>query len=173
MNLRTTIADLGTTIVGFWAACTARQRAAIAAAIVVAAGAALYLLLWEPGLAARQSLSAALPRLRAQLDDMRLQRDEVLALRRRVGAATRGDLGALLRASAAQAPFASAIERLEDLPGGRMRMHTGPLPFEAWLAWIGSLQRELGIRVDACRISALDQPGMVRLEASFSAGGTQ
>lgn len=174
MNLRATLANLRATLAGFWAACTARQRAAIAAAIIVAAGAALYLLLWEPGLAARHSLSAALPRLRAQLQDMRWQRDEVLALRKQVGASTqRGDLTALLRASAAQAPFASAVERFETLPGGRVRMHAGPLPFEAWLAWIGSLQRELGIRLDACRISALDQPGMVRLEASFATGGSQ
>ena len=52
-------------------------------------------------------------------------------------------------------------------------MQAGPLPFDAWLAWIGNAQRELGIRVDACRISALDQPGMVRLEAIFAAGGAR
>jgi type II secretory pathway component PulM len=166
--------NLRATIVGFWAACNNRQRAAISAAIVLAVLAALYLLVWEPGLAARQSLSATLPRLRAQIQDMRWQREEVLTLRKAIGSSTpRGDLAALLRASAAQAPFASAIERFEGLPEGRVRMHAGPLPFEAWLAWVGNLQRELGIRVDACRISALEQPGMVRLEASFAAGGAR
>jgi type II secretory pathway component PulM len=166
------IMKLRATIAGFWAGCTARQRAAVAAAIAVAAGTALYLLLWEPGLAARQSLSAALPRLRAQLEDMRWQREEVVALRKGLGASTPlGDLAALLRASAAQAPFTSAIERIESLPGGKVRMRAGPLPFDAWLAWIENAQRELGIRIDACRISALDQPGMVRLEAIFAAGG--
>ncbi len=162
------------TVLGFWAACTTRQRAAIAAAMVVAAGAALYLLLWEPGLTARKSLSAALPRLRAQLQDMRWQREELAALRKAVGtAAPPSDLAAVLRASAAQAPFAPAVERIESLPGGKARMQAGALPFDAWLAWIGNLQRELGIRVDACRISALDQPGMVRVEASFAAGGAR
>ncbi len=166
--------SLRPTIAGFWAACTARQRAAIVAAIVLAAGTALYLLLWEPGLAAQRSLSAALPRLRAQLQDMRWQREELAALRRTVGASTPpGDLAAVLRASAAQAPFAPAVERIEGLPGGKARMQAGALPFDAWLAWIANLQRELGIRVDACRISALDQPGMVRLEASFAAGGAR
>ena len=165
---------LGATIAGFWAACTSRQRGAIAAAIAVAALIALYLLLWEPGLAARQSLSAALPRLRAQLEDMRWQRQEVTALRKQLGASTpRGDLAALLRASAAQAPFAPAIERIEGLPGGKVRMQAGPLPFDAWLAWIGNAQRELGIRIDACRINALEQQGMVRLEAIFAAGGAR
>jgi type II secretory pathway component PulM len=105
---------------------------------------------------------------------MRWQRQEVMALRKQLGASTpRGDLAALLRASAAQAPFASAIERIEGLSGSKVRMQAGPLPFDAWLAWIENVQRELGIRVDACRISALDQPGMARLEAIFAAGGAQ
>jgi type II secretory pathway component PulM len=162
------------TILAFWATCTARQRTAIAAGIVVAAAASLYLMLWEPGIAARKSLSAALPRLRAQVQDMRWQREELAALRKAVGSsAPPGDLAAVLRASAAQAPFAPAVERIESLPGGKARMQAGALPFEAWLAWIANLQRELGIRVDVCRISALDQPGMVRLEASFAAGGVR
>jgi type II secretory pathway component PulM len=162
------------TIVEFWTACTARQRTAIAAATVVAAGAALYLFLWEPGLAARQSLSATLPRLRAQLEDMRWQRDEVVALRKKLGSSTPpSDVAVVLRASVAQAPFAPAVERIESLPGGKARMQAGRLPFDAWLTWIGTLQRELGIRIEACRINALDQPGMVRLEASFSGGAAQ
>ena len=167
MNVRTTIA-------GFWAACSARERTALLAAAGLALGTALYLLLWEPGMAARRSLSVALPRLRAQLEDMRWQREEVLALRKRLGAsASRGDLAATLRASAAQAPFAPAVERIEAHAGGKARMQAGPVPFNTWLVWIETLHRELGVRLDACRVSALDEPGMVRLEASFSSGGSQ
>jgi type II secretory pathway component PulM len=77
----------------------------------------------------------------------------------------------MLRASAAQAPFAPTVERIDGLSGGKARMQAGPLPFDAWLAWMENLQRELGIRLEACRVSALDQPGMVRLEAIFSRGG--
>ena len=165
MNVRATIA-------GFWGACSARERAALVIGAVLVLGTALYLLLWEPGMAARRSLSVALPRLRAQVEDMRWQRDEVLALRKKLGgSSSRGDLAATLRASAAQAPFAPAVDRIEALPGGKARMQAGPVPFTAWLAWVENLHRELGVRLDACRISALDQPGMVRLEASFSSGG--
>jgi type II secretory pathway component PulM len=165
---------VGTTVAGFWDAFSARERAAVAIALVLALGTALYLILWAPGMAARQSLTAALPRLRAQLEDMRWQREQVLTLRKKLGATTqKGDIASVLRASAAQAPFAPAIERIEVLPGGKARMQGGPLPFDAWLAWAGSLHRELGVRVDACRISSLDQPGMVRVEASFSSGGPQ
>lgn len=159
---------------GFWKAWSARERAAVAAAVILVAGISLYVFLWEPGMAARRSLSEVLPRLRAQLEDMRWQREEVAALRKKLGASTPpGELAVVLRASAAQAPFAPAVERVESLPGGKARMQAGPLPFDAWLAWIRNLQRELGIRVEACRVSALDEPGMVRLEASFSGGGAQ
>ena len=110
------------TISGFWKACSARERAAVAAAVTFVAAAALYFLLWQPGMAARESLSETLPRLRAQLEDMRWQRDEVAALRKKVGTATpSGDLAVVLRASAAQAPFAPAVERIESLPGGKAR----------------------------------------------------
>ena len=58
---------------------------------------------------------------------MRWQRDEVAALRRKLGASTPpGDLAVVLRASAAQTPFASAFERIESLPGGKARMQAGP-----------------------------------------------
>jgi type II secretory pathway component PulM len=45
-------------------------------------------------------------------------------------------------------------------------------PFGAWLSWIESrLQRRHGIRVVTSRINALDQPGLVRVDASFAGAG--
>jgi type II secretory pathway component PulM len=161
-------------ITGFWKACSARERVAVAAVVILVTGTALYLFLWKPGMAARKSLSEILPRLRAQLEDMRWQRDELAALRKKLGASSPpGDIAVVLRASAAQAPFAPAVERIESLSGGKARMQAGPLPFDAWLAWMENLQRELGIRLEACRVNALDQPGTVRLEAIFSGGRAQ
>lgn len=163
----------GARVIGTWNALSRRERAAVACGVALVLGAALYLFLWEPGMAARRSLSASLPRLRAQLDDMRWQREEVLALRKKLAAASsRGDVAAILRASAGRAPFASAVERIEAMAVGKARLQAGPVPFHAWLAWADDLHRELGIRVDTCAIRALDQPGMVRVDASFSGGGT-
>jgi type II secretory pathway component PulM len=164
--------NVGAAVQGYWRAISARERAVLTAGAVLVLGAALYLFLWEPGMAARRSLSASLPRLRAQLEDMRWQREEVLALRKKLGASsTRGDVADTLRASAALAQFASAIERIEALPGGKARIQAGPVPFHAWLAWADNLHRELGVRIEACAIHALDPPGMVQVEASFSGGG--
>jgi len=162
---------LNANLAGFWAGLSTRERAAVTLAAALVLGAALYLLLWAPGMAARHSLSAALPRLRAQVEDMRWQREQILALRKKAGATSpKGDLAAMMRASAAQAVFASAIEKVEVLPGGKVRVQGGPLSFDAWLAWVGGLQHELAVRIDSCKISALEQPGMVQVEASFSSG---
>jgi type II secretory pathway component PulM len=165
---------IGAPIVAFWRERSGRERAVLMVAAALTLAAVLYAFLWEPGLAARRSLSATLPRLRAQLEDMRWQRQEIVALRKESSAATqRGDLALVLRGSAAQTPFAGAVERIDALPNGSVRMQAARVPFDAWLAWTESLQRQLGVRVESCRISALDQPGMVRLEASFASGGAK
>lgn len=166
--------SIAATAAGFWNDRSTRERGILLAAGALILAAALYALLWEPGLAARKSLSAALPRLRAQVDDMRRQQREVLALRKQVGAEPRrGDLKALLQASAARTAFAQAVERAESLSSGMVLMRSGPVSFDTWLQWVESLQRDLGVRLDSCRISALEQPGMVRVEASFASGSAQ
>lgn len=159
---------------GWWNDRSSRERAFLFAAGVLIAAAALYVSLWEPGLAARKSLSAALPRLRAQVDDMRRQQKEVLALRKKLDAQPRrGDLKALLQAATTRTPFAQAVERIDSPSSGVALLRAGPLDFDTWLEWVESLQRDLGVRLDSCRISALEQPGMVRVEARFSSGGAE
>jgi len=155
-----------------WSSYSPRERTALLAGAALVLAAALYLFLLEPGMAARKRLSASLPQLRAQLEDMRRQRPEIAAVRKQVAAAPQqGDLATLLRASAAQTPFAVAVERIEALPEGKVRMQSAAVPFTAWLAWIESLQRQLGVRLVSCRISALEQPGLVRLDATFAGAG--
>jgi type II secretory pathway component PulM len=43
--------------------------------------------------------------------------------------------------------------------------------FDDWLRWVAEAQREAGARLERCRISAVDTPGMVRAEATFVALG--
>lgn len=159
-------------LIARWRDASARERTAVLVAGGLALAAALYAFLWEPGMAARKSLGASLPQLRAQLDDMRRQRTDIAVLRKELAAAPRpADLATLLRASAAQTPFGSTVERIDALPDGRVRVQAASVPFGAWLAWIESLQRQHGVRVAAARMNALEQPGLVRVDASF-AGAT-
>jgi general secretion pathway protein M len=159
-------------IAAFWTERSGRERAALVVAVTFALTAALYAFLWEPGLIARGSLAETLPRLRAQLEDMRLQRQEILALRKVLDTGSgRGDLGDLLHASVTQSPIAGSVERMDRLPSGAVLMRAAPVSFDAWLGWLENLQRQFGVRLEACRISALE-PGLVRVEARFAPGST-
>jgi len=164
--------SMGAAIAAFWAERSGKEQTVLLVAVSVALAAVLYAFLWEPGLAARKSLAETLPRLRAELEDMRAQREEIAALREELGAGSRrGELQNLLRASATRTPFAKALERIDALANGSVLMQAAPVGFDAWLEWVEILQRELGVRLEACRVVALEQPGLVRVEARFAPRG--
>ena len=162
---------IGEAVMAFWAERSRRERTVLAGAGALVLAAALYALLWEPGLEARKRLSATLPRLRAQVEDMRLQKKEVEALRKTVGASSQAsDLRALLRASVERSALQKSVERIEWRTNDRVLVAAGMVDFDQWLDWVRALQRELGVRLDSCEISALAQPGRVRVEAVFTSG---
>lgn len=146
---------------------SARERVALSGLAFFIFIAVLYAALWEPGLKSRERLSAALPKLRAQLEDMKQQKQEVEALRKALGAAPPGaDLRALLRASAERSAIRGAVERIE-WRGEQVLVVASSVAFDPWLEWVRGLQRELGVRVVGAEIKALPQPGLVRVEAVF------
>ena len=144
----------------------------LCAAGTVVLAALLYVILLAPALAASKQLSATLPGLRAQVEDMRQQQKEIAVLRKKVAVASRhADLKALLRSSAARASFVNSVERIESLSGDRALLLAAPVLFDDWLGWIENLQREFGVRLEGCKITSTDQPGLVRVEATFAPGG--
>ena len=155
----------------YWDTRTHKERllACVAGGALIAAF--LYLVLLGPGLTARKQLAARLPVLRAQIEDMQQEQKEIVVLRKKLGAASRrADLKTLLQTSAARTSFVNSVERLDAVSGDKATMRAAPVVFDDWLTWIESLQREFGIRLDACRIGALEQPGVVRIEATFTVG---
>ena len=146
---------------------SSRERKVLFIGGVFLALSLLYALLWQPGMQSRERLSVALPKLRAQLEDMKLQKKEVEALRKALGAAPPGaDLRALLRASAERSAIRGAVERIE-WRGEQVLVVASSVDFDPWLEWVRGLQRELGVRVVGAEIKALPQPGLVRVEAVF------
>lgn len=152
----------------YWSARSAKERTLLFVAGIVVLAAVLYTLLLEPGLTARKRLSATLPKLRAQVDDMRQQQKEIAVLRKKIAAASqRADLKALLQSSIARTSFANSVERIETMSGDKVILLAAPVIFDEWLRWVENLQREFGVRLDAGKIAALDRPGLVRIEATF------
>ena len=161
----------GETLKQFWQARSARERIVLLAASVLIAAAALYALLWEPGLEARKKLGAALPKLRAQVEDMRAQQKVVLALRKNLApAGQNADLRGLLRASVERSPHLRSVERIEWRASDQVLVAAAAVDFDRWLEWLHGLQAEFGVRMDSGQISALAEPGMVRVEATFVSG---
>jgi type II secretory pathway component PulM len=104
---------------------------------------------------------------------MRGQQAEIAKLRKSVGAVAQGgDLRALLQSAAGRAPFAKSVQRIDAASGERVTLAVSAADFDDWLRWVAEAQRETGARLERCRISALDAPGMVRTEATFVALAT-
>ena len=82
-----------------------------------------------------------------------------------------GDLRIGLQSSVGRAPFGKAVQRIDAASGDRATVLVASADFDDWLRWVAEAQREAGARMERCRISALDTPGMVRAEATFVALG--
>ncbi len=164
-----TIADLRE----FWSARSQRERALLAGGTTAVVLVALYLCLWQPGLAASRRLSATLPTMRAQLELMRAQQAEIVVLRKSAGdTLKRGDLRASLEASLARTPFAKSVQRIEATSAERATVAVVSAGFDDWLRWVAAAQRESGARLEKCSLAALPEPGAVRAEATFSVAST-
>lgn len=152
----------------FWSVRSDKERIMLCAIGAAALVAAACFILLVPALAASKQLSVALPGLRAQVEDMRQQQKEIAILRKKIGAASQHpDLKVLLQSSAARTSFASSIEKIESLSRGRTILLAASVNFDDWLGWMEGLQREFGVRLDNCKITATDRPGQVRVEATF------
>jgi general secretion pathway protein M len=157
----------------FWNERAPRERVLLAGGAVALAFVALYLFLWEPGLAASRRLSATLPKLRAQVELMRAQQAEIAALRKNAGTSARsgggGDLKMLLQSSVTRAPFQKSVQRIDASSAERATLTVAAADFDEWMRWTLEAQRETGARLERCKITALPEPGMVRAEATFAA----
>jgi general secretion pathway protein M len=158
----------------FWNERPPRERALLAGGALAVALVALYLFLWQPGLAASARLSATLPKLRAQVELMRKQQAEIAVLRKNAGKVAQsgdpaGNLRVLLQSSVARAPFQKSVQRIDAPSAERATLMVGAADFDEWLRWTLEAQRETGARLERCKITALPEPGMVRAEATFAA----
>ena len=155
-----------------WAARSAGEQWLLLSAGIAVLIALIYGSILRPGLAERQKLSAALPRIRADLEDMRAQQKEIGRLRQTLKSTSRSsDVKALLQSSLAQSALGASVERVEATSANRAFMRVGAVEFTKWLDWVERVQREFGIRVAACEITALDRPGFVRVEVTFESSG--
>ena len=149
-----------------WNARTSRERRVLAAGAVALAVMLGYALLWHPARQGVAQLQTTLPQMRADLDVMRVQSEEFARLRQ---GAPRSRLDAngmraAVQAAAAKRGIERAIERMDMTGADHMRIVLGSVPFESWIGWVESLQRDHQVVIEAARIDTLGRPGFAKIE---------
>lgn len=155
----------------FWRERSSRERWVIGGGLSVLLLAALYAYLWQPMSEQRQRMRMRLPELRAQAAAMRSQAQEVARLKamRTVTAIPAGGLQGALETAAQAEGMRDAISQISPQAGNRARVVLAAVNFDQWLKWVAHLQTQSRVHLESCHIEALEQPGMVKIEAEFSA----
>jgi len=157
------------TVARFRRSRTEREQRVIAAGLVLATLAGLYALVWEPGFAATRRLAAQLPRLRAEVAEMRHHQEQVAALRKAIGESRQDSTPqALLQALLASDPALKGAQA-QWRSSERLALEIAAIDFDAWLALAARLQRDARVRVESCTVTALPQSGLVRVDAILAA----
>lgn len=149
----------------FWAARKPRERIFLAVMALVIIGAALIQGLWSAH-QARERLREQVPRLREQVEIMQRQAGEIRQLQ--AGPASRPPEGAVLAAAAEAAARGAGLALSAGdirLEGPRQLHVRAEVPFDAWLAWLAILQRDVRLRLIRGEIEAAQAPGTVRVDA--------
>jgi general secretion pathway protein M len=148
-------------LVNAWQSRGARERRNLGAAAGALALVLVATFVWLPLERSRASLDLELPRLRASIDSLQRDADEVKRLR-----------AAAPPAGAPPSPLATLGTNGGGLPGAqlvvlderRVRISGGDVAFAALLEWLRNAQVTHGMHVESARLEALPAPGRVRAE---------
>lgn len=153
----------------FWAERRPREQALLSALAIFVIAALLAQLLWSSH-QARVRLKDQVPRLRQQLETMQRKTSELQQLRTQPQSPVAADAKAVLaaaRSAALAAGIGEAASQFQTEGPGRLRVRA-TLPFDRWLAWAGTLQRDGRLRLVSCRIEAAESAGFAKIDALFS-----
>jgi general secretion pathway protein M len=153
----------------FWSARRPRERTLLAALAIFVVVAVLAQLLWS-SYQARTRLGKQISQLRHQVETLQRKAADLQQLRAQPAIPAQADGSQLLAtavASAHAAALPEAAAQLQQEGAGRLRLRA-TVPFDRWLAWVATLQREGRVRLVSCRIDAAEVPGSARIDALFS-----
>lgn len=156
------------------ASLSGRERGLLAALVLVALPAGLWLGLAEPLLERRDRARAALAEARALDLRVRQLADDLAALpaladAARIAPEGAGGIEARLQAAGLTEADLGAPVRLTDAGEGALALGFEQVEFTALMAWVASVEAEAGYRLAGLRLHPLGQAGLVeaslRLEA--------
>ncbi|MBY0578641.1 MAG: type II secretion system protein M [Burkholderiales bacterium] len=152
----------------FWKERSEREKRILFFSSIFLTMSLLYAFVWEPGEKAGHRLRAELPQLRAKALKMREQAAEIEKLKTLSG----GRATNLKADISAQAQAGNmGLSRIEIDGDGHAHVEFAAVSFDNWILWLDKLRLENHIRLESGHIQKLDQPGMVKINASFAAWG--
>ncbi len=148
-----------------WSILSGRQRTVILAGAGILIVALLFAYVWLPIQHSRSDNAARLPELRARLAEMQHQAEELQRIR--AVPATAASLRPL-DAQALRSAFSGSQVSVTALDRQRFRLAAADTGYVIWIDELNRLQTQSAARVEEATLSALAQPGRIKVEATFS-----
>ena len=157
-----------------WDVRAERERHALTLAAAIVLPVLVYLLLWQPAHSAVKKLQASVPAMRVQVAQLNAQSAEVARVRHlpKPAVLDANAMKVAVETAAIRHQLREALSTLDTQEPNAVRITLAAVPFEQWLRWVRELQQEQNIRANSVAVVALPQPGMVKISATLSNGGT-
>jgi general secretion pathway protein M len=143
----------------FWRSRSVRERRVMGVGGALVALLLFVVLVWLPVARSHARLEREMPAMRASLDSLQRQADEVRRLR------TLPPVGTTSASQSATPPLPGAQVTIPS--PGRLRVVATDVPFSALLDWITAVEAAQGLRVDSARVESLPAPGRVRADVTL------
>lgn len=158
MNLTGLLKQLEQSLMKFWSARDARERAVLSAAAAMVSCGLIYALMIGPALNGREKLSKNLPLLRQQVAQMQAMSKEAAAFSGKTAPAV-----AAISRSYIEAELARKGLKAQSvmLTGDYVKMQLVSASFAGTLGWLDEMQRTARLSVVDANIVALAQADMV------------
>lgn len=156
-----------------WAQLQAREQKIILGGALALALILLYFLAFDPWLTARRKLERDLPRLRAELSQMRALAETAnrLSANRRTAVGDSASVAAALRNELGQAKLVAEAPPVRDDGQGRLILTLPAVDADALLLWLEQAQKRHALRLASAKLQKLDAPGQVKADLVFELPG--
>ncbi len=156
----------------YWRSRSPRDRRIIVLVAGVAALSVVYAYLWMPMNEARARLRSELPKLRGDAVQMNLQAQEIARLKAVPSSiAGRAASAETITASAEQFGIKNELSQTTALSNERIQILLNSVAFDRWVNWTKALATTNGLRVESAQITALGEPGTVKVQAVLTLPG--
>ena len=159
------------TLIQFWETQLVRQRTLWTTCAICLILLIIFSFLLEPLKHRNQQLHIEVQQLRTQAARMERAGAELAQLRANTtGAATSASqLTAVLETTAKTHGLPASVISTSSDNAARSGVQLANVPFNTWVTWVDELHRKHRMWLVSSRIIATDTPGMVRIDAQFSA----